>query len=215
MESLSFAVAHDLRQPLLAALLTMDGLREVDDPGVVAMGHDVVRASLVEALERIRALLELAGLERRPVHREVVHLADVANAAVQRASALHPATAATFRVQGSASVIADPALLGMVVGNLVENALVHGCQGPSGCVAVHIAIADQGGRVDVVVTDDGPGVDPALVDQMFEVYARSARHGGNGLGLTIAQRAARCAGGDLVHTSVEPHGARFHFMLPR
>jgi signal transduction histidine kinase len=63
------------------------------------------------------------------------------------------------------------------------------------------------------VTDDGPGVEPAVRDAVFEPGRRGSDDGhlGAGLGLALARRLARAAGGDLQLTS----GGAFEIRLPR
>lgn len=211
-DSVSFAIAHDLRQPLLAAMLAVDGLGSSEDPRL-ALGHDLIRSSLQEALERIRALLSLAGLERHPFRHEPVDLSASVASAVQRATALRPSVPVTLELRGELCVVTDPALVGMVVGNLVENAMTHAAR-PDRALRLRVLIRVGPDGPEITVEDDGPGVDPSVIPQMFEAYARRASTPGNGLGLAIAHRAARAMGGRLVHEAVDPHGARFRFILP-
>lgn len=210
-DSVSFAIAHDLRQPLLAAMLAVDGLGSSEDPRV-AMGHDLIRSSLQEALERIRALLSLAGLERHPFRSEVVDLRALAAAAVHRATALRPEVPVLIELIGRLEVLGDPALVGMVVGNLVENAFSHAST-PDRPLKLCVRVLEGPKGPEIVVEDDGPGVPSELTQTMFEAFARRAATPGNGLGLAIASRAARALGGRLEHESVDPHGARFRFIL--
>jgi two-component system sensor histidine kinase RstB len=68
------------------------------------------------------------------------------------------------------------------------------------------------------VSDDGPGIDPALAPQIFEPFvrldqSRDRRTGGTGLGLAIVRSIARHHGGDVTLLASD-HGARFCLTLP-
>jgi signal transduction histidine kinase len=70
-------------------------------------------------------------------------------------------------------------------------------------------------RVDVV--DDGPGVPPSFVGQLFEPGRRADLgdgHGGAGLGLPLARRLARSVGGEVAYDPGHTPGARFVVSLP-
>lgn len=75
-----------------------------------------------------------------------------------------------------------------LIDNLIGNAIKYSPQG--GRIAVHLAPAGSGARLSV--TDQGPGIDPALHQKVFERFYRVAgqEQPGSGLGLAIAARAA-------------------------
>jgi two-component system heavy metal sensor histidine kinase CusS len=79
--------------------------------------------------------------------------------------------------------------------------------------------ARVGGRVQIQVRDDGPGVSPEFADRVFDPGARADSgdgHPGAGLGLALARRLARAAGGDisLEGASASGSGATFAVVLP-
>ena len=95
-----------------------------------------------------------------------------------------------------------------VVSNLLDNALKalngHGCLE----VACHV----ETDCVVVSVSDNGPGIAPEMVRNLFEPFA-SGRSDGTGLGLCMARRLARSWGGDVVHIPMAK-GARFDVTMP-
>jgi signal transduction histidine kinase len=70
------------------------------------------------------------------------------------------------------------------------------------------------GLATLQVHDDGPGIDPALVDRLFEPGTTDRVGTGSGLGLSLARRVARSAGGDVVLLPGDGPGATFVITLP-
>jgi signal transduction histidine kinase len=104
-----------------------------------------------------------------------------------------------------------PALLERIVSPLLTNA----CRYARSSVAVRVHRAPDGVRVDVV--DDDPGVPPAFAGQLFEPGRRADPddgHAGAGLGLPLARRLARSAGGEVTYDPGHTPGARFVVGLP-
>ncbi len=113
-------------------------------------------------------------------------------------------------VVGAGRGLGDPAALARVVRNLVDNARRHARS------RVRVSVADG----EVVVDDDGSGIDPADRDRVFERFvrlddAREREAGGSGLGLAIAREIARDAGGDVLLEDSPWGGVRATLTVPR
>ena len=103
----------------------------------------------------------------------------------------------------------DPQLIEQAVSNLIVNAVRH-----SGSDEISVVIACDAKTARIVVEDHGVGIPPEHAARIFERFhrvdpARAAETGGAGLGLAIVRRIARLHGGDVVFSSVQPHGSRF------
>ena len=101
-----------------------------------------------------------------------------------------------------------------VVGNLVDNALES--VAPLGRGWIEVSVRPHEDGLLIQVADSGPGVDPALVDEIFnDGFTTKARRGTGrrGLGLALVSQAARRRGGR-VHVENDG-GARFTVFLPR
>ncbi|MFF7656334.1 ATP-binding protein [Streptomyces sp. NPDC007983] len=104
-----------------------------------------------------------------------------------------------------------PALLERIVSPLLANALRYARS------SVVVRTSRASGSVRVDVTDDGPGVPSPFADQLFQPGRRADPgdgHGGAGLGLPLARRLARAAGGEVSYDSGHTPGARFIVSLP-
>jgi signal transduction histidine kinase len=95
--------------------------------------------------------------------------------------------------------------------NLIGNAVRHS---PSGAT-VRLAFARTAGTASVTISDEGPGIDPADQQRIFERFERADSDvEGTGLGLAISRRLARSMGGDVTLDSAPGAGARFTLTLP-
>jgi two-component system sensor histidine kinase HydH len=106
-------------------------------------------------------------------------------------------------------VAADPDQVRQVLVNLLVNAL----EAVDGRGRVEAAARAAGGRVEVSVSDDGPGLPAGDAEQLFDPFF-STRQRGTGLGLAIARRIARAHGGELAAGPAPGGGARFTLSLP-
>jgi len=113
--------------------------------------------------------------------------------------------------EGIPRVVADARALNQVFLNLLKNA-VEALEGSGGTVRVRMRRGE--GCVTIDVEDDGPGIDPALRDRLFEPFVTSKPAGrGTGLGLPISRRIVQEFGGSLELCSAQAHGSCFRVTL--
>lgn len=96
--------------------------------------------------------------------------------------------------------------------NLIINAATHG-------KGAKVRVESSGGRASVIVEDEGPGIPPELMGQVFEPFfradpARRQNIPGAGLGLTIAREIVRRAGGDIRILNGKHRGLEQNVELP-
>ena len=95
--------------------------------------------------------------------------------------------------------------------NLIINAIRHSPE--KGLVTMRFDRTE--GTASVTVSDEGPGIDPADQQRIFERFERAGQQsGGTGLGLAISRRLARSMGGDVTLESAPDAGAHFTLTLP-
>jgi signal transduction histidine kinase len=109
----------------------------------------------------------------------------------------------------------DPEKLREAIGALVSNALFFNDR-PKGerSIAVDVSTADGGHRI--CVRDNGIGVDPRYLDQIFELGLKldKSRGGGPGYGLYLAKRVAESHGGSMTADSSLDGGSTFCLLIP-
>ena len=106
----------------------------------------------------------------------------------------------------------DSDLLRRVLENLVDNA----CKYTPAGGAISLEVAPHEGRVDLSVSDEGPGIPEHARDRIFDKYAQleDRRHvHGRGLGLTFCKLAVEAHGGRIWVAENHPHGSRFCIAL--
>jgi two-component system OmpR family sensor kinase len=173
----------------------------------------------------VEDLLQLARLDQqRPLSLTPVDLAEIAGDAVHDARVLQPDRPVTLHLDDSLTevpvVLGDEARLRQVVGNLVNNALVHTPETAPVTVRVSEDTSDGGDRVVVRVADEGPGMAPEDAARVFERFyrvdaSRSRAAGGTGLGLSIVRALVAAHGGDVALDTAPGRGAVFTVRLPR
>ncbi len=205
-QQLSAELSHELRTPLTAIVAEVELLgsrpRSAQE---LTEGHTAVLA----AAERMRGVLEslltaarasTSGAPGRCVVQEAV--------ATAVRSVAPPDGAVRTTAPGRALAAGvDHALLERALAPVLDNALRY----RRALVQVVVEQGPHGPRVSV--QDDGPGVDPALAETLFEPGVREPSGEGSGLGLALARRLVRAGGGEL---SLVPStsGARFEVVLP-
>jgi signal transduction histidine kinase len=105
----------------------------------------------------------------------------------------------------------EPRGIIQILVNLVGNAVRHSPRGGT----VTLSFESAQGVARAHVTDQGPGIDPADQQRIFERFERvKGGEGGTGLGLAIARRLAHSMGGDILLDSAPGQGSRFTLSLP-
>ena len=220
-EELSAFIVHDLKNPL-ATVLAACGLLEASGLADQALADVAIIRSATERTHRmVLDLLDIQmaadgalRLELAPIRLDDL-FADVSEAAASRL--MGRAQKLVLGATGGLSVIADRPHLFRVLMNLVDNCAKYGRKG--GVVTVDAVPTGPKQRV-IRVSDDGPGVPPALRERIFDKYAQAERaegmrsHHSRGLGLRFCKVVIDAHGGRIWVEDASPSGARFCVELP-
>jgi signal transduction histidine kinase len=208
-------VTHELRSPLTTFRLYSDMLAQ----GLVkeekrALYHDTLRQESGRMARMVENVIAHARLEegRTGLSRRQVTLAALLEEAAPalRRCAEGAGLPLSLGAAPPATLFTDPAAVGQILFNLVENACKYG-RSP---IDVSAAVD---GAVQISVRDFGPGVPAAA--RLFRPFERAGRDEadpvrGLGLGLALSRGLARDLGGDLVHETPADRGACFVLTLP-
>lgn len=201
-------INHDLRGVLATAQLVADRLSHSPNPDVQKMAPALLR-SLDRAIALCSDTLSFTRegpgkpqYARFPLASLQDELGESLGKYLNGAKALSADYAPDF------TLTADRGQLLRVIHNLAENALQMGAG------KVQLRAQRKDGKVEIEVADDGPGLPPKALQNLFVPFQGSARSGGTGLGLAIARELMRAQGGDLRLASNDAKGATFVLELP-
>jgi len=211
---LSAGIAHEIRN----CLNPISGSVEFLQRELTLDGENAHLMGLIsQECERLnRFVTELLDYAREPrFHAESADLGDAIGDAmdlVRRHPAYRPDIALEYEAAPDAPhVNVDREQFKRVLVNLLQNA-IEALEGP-GRVAVRI-LPVAGDRVQVTVTDTGPGIPAEYLSRVTEPFFTTKR-GGTGLGLAIAARIMERLGGRLSVTSAPGAGTTFTLELER
>lgn len=212
-QQLLVGLAHEIRNPLNAIQINLHVLKRrlgaSGDDGTAAMiGESTEEVDRIDALIREVLGLAISSANDRPIEDLAAEL-----------EAIREFVGDSFARQGIAlSVRAPSERVGVPIGrtafrqimlNLLENS--RNAMPNGGRIDVEAAFADR--RVEVSVSDDGPGVPPEQRRRLFEPFF-STRDDGLGLGLAIVRKHLQEIGGEVVYDPSKSGGARFTATMP-
>jgi two-component system sensor histidine kinase KdpD len=197
------SVSHDLRTPLVSIIGSATGLASCDG----ALSNDD-RAQLVQTIleegERlnrfVQNLLDMTRLgygALRP-NREWVDLREIVGRALKQMARSLAVLEVEVQIPEDLPVLhVDPILIEQVLVNILDNAAKYSPAGGR----IEIAAVQDGERVSVTVSDEGPGIPPEARDTVFDVFYRvragDKQAAGTGLGLSICRGLIEAHGGQI------------------
>jgi signal transduction histidine kinase len=213
------AAAHDLKTPLTTLVAQAQFLerRAETDPSAPADVSGIRR--IVREAKRLSALvielLDAARLEqgRLVSEREPVDLVELVRDVALREN--YQGRRITVSAEAPVVGTYDPRRIGQVLENLVENAVKYSAEESE----IHIGVAQRNGDALIDVRDEGIGIPPHDLPQIFERFHRASnvddrRFAGMGLGLFICKGIVEQHGGRIWVESRVGAGSTFHVALP-
>lgn len=219
MDEMGAAFAHELNQPLTALMVYLQAMKRAsarDVAGDLAPPpHELLDKAVREAqraghiIQHMRRFVE----KREPIRRYVDLNPLVEDAIELTLLGQRPGTGIVRSLAPDLpEVLVDSVQIQQVVVNLVRNALdaMAELEAPSS----EVQTCQAGNWIEITVIDNGPGIPPTALPNLFKAFASSTGKG-LGLGLAISRTIAQSHGGDL---TVDPggngRGARFTLHLP-
>ena len=218
LEMFTYAVAHDLRAPLRA----MDGFSEalIDECSDV-LGEDGrgyaerIQAASSQMAGLIDALLDLSRVSRAEMNLQTIDLGAAASHIAEELQRSGPDRAVRFVIQQPVWALADPALMGTVLQNLLDNAWKYSSRRDDALIEFATIPAGDD-SVCYYVRDNGAGFDSAYVDKLFAPFQRlhtPAEFPGTGIGLASLRQIVERHGGQVWAEGAVGEGATFYFTL--
>lgn len=215
--------SHELRTPVATLLAESEwALARPRQPEEYRHALEVCARQGRRLKHLVESLLTLARIESgtEPSAYEPVPLRPLVDDVIADLHRLARERRVDVQCEGDATATGDPLQLGILVTNLLSNAIRYNRD--EGRVAVVLSMRATGQPADamaeIVVRDTGPGLDPAVAGRVFERFwraapSRSSREGGTGLGLAISRAIVDAHGGH-VEVATGPDGTTFTVTLP-
>jgi two-component system, NtrC family, sensor histidine kinase HydH len=180
-------LAHEIRNPLGSISGSIEMLREA--PGLSEEDRslcDIVHREAARLNHLVSDMMDLAG-PKRP-EPEDVDVDALAREVVELASRSERSGSGDVRVDyqgpsGPAFARCDPAQMRQVLWNLVRN----GVQATGAGTCVTVSVKAKGRRIEMAVSDEGPGIAPETAERIFDAFY-TTRTGGAGIGLAVVRR---------------------------
>ncbi len=216
-------VSHELRTPVASVRSAAETLRMAieHDPPAANQFIDIIERNGRRLGELINDLLDLSRIEAKEYRLKVVtsDLRPLCEKTVsvfaERASSRNMHLAVEIP-DGFPPAMVDASAFDRILTNLVDNALKY-CPDGAG---VSVGARESGAKVQVIVSDSGPGIDAKHLPRLFERFyrvdnGRSRDMGGTGLGLSIVKHLVEAMGGEVSVESLPGKGSTFAFTLSR
>ncbi len=212
--------SHELKTPAASILAAAETIRRAvaEDPAAVPRFAEQLEREAVRLSRIVSDLLDLSRLETGgDAERGPVALEEVVGEEVERFRALaeEAGVALELHAEPSPRVLGSAKDLGLMVRNLVDNAIRY--TRPGG--RVEVRVRGEGEEVVLTVADTGIGIPGRDLDRIFERFyrvdrARSRETGGTGLGLSIVRHVVENHGGTVRVESELGRGSTFEVRLP-
>jgi PAS domain S-box-containing protein len=214
-------LAHELRNPLAPIRNAVQVMASLPpgDPAHEAMRQTIDRQS-ARLTRIVDDLLDISRITRGKlqVEREQIDLVPVVRSAVETSRPLMEAGRHRLRLElpdGPLLVNGDADRLAQLLSNLLNNAARY--TPDPGEITVHARAA--GSAAEISVKDTGQGIDPAMLEAIFDMFVQGPvaprAAGGLGIGLSLARKIAELHGGSLeARSQGVGHGSEFVLRLP-
>ena len=211
-------LSHELRNPLAPLRNALALLRNGGGPApaMVAALHEMMERQVDHLVRLVDDLLEMSRISRGilELRRARVELGSVVRNAVETSEPLIREAGHRLEVQlppGPVWLEGDPVRLAQIFANLLNNA----ARFTPGGGRITIVAEARAGEARVAVRDTGRGFVPETAASLFEMFSKSDRSSGLGIGLALARRLAELHGGTISgHSDGESRGAEFVVRLP-
>jgi len=210
---LSASVAHEIRNPLCGILLSSEVLQTKMDAGDsrTAVLQNLHREA--EKMEKVvNNLLHFAhSYEPRPTRCDLEEVVRDTLNAVRTHLDKKQITVSVRRPEEGCEAVVDPDLMHQVFRNLLLNS-VDACP-PGSELAVELRLSQDGRRAVAAFSDPGEGIEPELLDRVFDPFYTS-KHNGVGLGLSVTKKIVDAHHGRIEVASSPGQGTTFTVTVP-
>jgi two-component system CheB/CheR fusion protein len=214
-------LAHELRNPLAPVVNALEILERSPEAGRRDRAREIIARQVGNMRRLVDDLLDVSRITTGKImlKPERLDMGTALKLAVEQCRPFIEECRHSLDVDSPESAVfveADPVRVEQIISNLLNNAAKY--TEPGGAIRVTLEVADGFARLRV--DDNGIGIPPALMGQVFDLFTQGDRgleqaHGGLGLGLTLVRSLVEMHGGEVSAASDGPgQGSRFEVWLP-
>jgi PAS domain S-box-containing protein len=217
LEQFAYVASHDLQEPLrmvssYTQLIARRYGEKLDGDAKEFMNYVVDGAARMKQL--IEDLLAYSRVGTKGKEFRSIELDSAFKRAVGNLRAAIEESGASVSADPLPRLSGDDGQLAQLFQNLIGNALkFRGANTPR----VHVSCSDQAKQYEIIVADNGIGIEPQYYERIFMVFQRlhTKEYPGTGIGLAICKKVVERHGGAIWVTSRPGEGSQFHFTLPK
>ena len=216
LDQFAYVTSHDLKAPLRAIANLASWIEEdLGDrlPAENKEQFDLLKNRVMRMEGFINGLLEYSRIGRTHQSSEII---DVADLLADIIDSLSPSAQFSIEIISPMPVLKTKRIpLTQVFSNLIGNAIKHHHREDG---RVEISAIEHDDSYEFLVTDDGPGIDPAYHDKIFTIFQTLRSRDeleSTGIGLSLVKKAVKAEGGETSVSSEEGKGATFSFTWPK
>ncbi|WP_342117290.1 hybrid sensor histidine kinase/response regulator [Pseudoduganella sp. OTU4001] len=215
-------LAHELRNPLAPIRTGLDIMRvNANDQAAGERARAIMERQLKQMVRLVDDLLDVSRINtgKLTIRREQVRLQDVVNDALELSRPFIAAQGHQLDLQVPEQplyLLGDTTRLAQVLSNLLHNAAKYTARGG----LITLTAQAEGGQLQLSVRDNGIGIAPALLDEIFEMFIQADSSlerstAGLGVGLSLARKLVELHGGSIRAVSAGAgQGSTFIVSLP-
>ncbi len=203
-------LSHDMRAPQSAIIASLEG--EIDTDTKRRIG-----ANARKTMKLAQDFIDIARMNETEFNGEDILIANLIHEVIDNFWPLANERALQIEIKddcNDAFIKAESDTLSRAIANLIDNAIKFAASGTT--IMLHLSCADK--NVQVVIRDQGPGIDPAVLPHLFSRFVTGGeqygRNRGIGLGLAFVEAVVRRHHGSIIGANHPDGGAQFTMRLP-
>jgi PAS domain S-box-containing protein len=219
LETFSYSISHDLRNPLLviggfSRVLIERYSKDLDAKGQQFL--NLIHSNTQKMLQLIDDLLTFSRSEHQQMKPSNIDMGELAKAVFEELKSIIPKQTLLLDIRTLRPVRGDPSMIRQVFVNLLSNAIKFTRPKEAGVIEIGCIVKEN--QDIYYVKDNGVGFDMESAGKLFGVFERHHtldEFEGTGVGLAIVQRIIHRHGGQVWAEGKVNEGAIFYFSLPR
>ena len=214
LDQFVYSISHDLRAPLLS-IQGLLGLFEVQDMGVNNKEYlGLIGESTKRLDQTILEILNYSRNARLDVHFEPFNLRSTISNILSDLGSMRSSLITSVEWSGAEEVVQDEIRVGVLLKNILANAIKYGKRDGEARVQVQTVTTPE--SIQVIIADNGEGIDAAHLEQVFDMFYRATTSSpGTGLGLYISKEITDKIGGTISIESTLGIGTEVTIILPQ